>query len=132
MDISTIWRPEYSVGNQEIDDQHKYLFELWLMLDSIRNQAENRLSLEQGLLSLFDYVEIHFQREEKLLAGHPEINAHRKIHAQFVDKCREFMESFKQGDLETGTVVDFLKDWLINHIVKTDIRYFNELHGLAR
>jgi len=127
MDITTIWKPEYSVGHPEIDRQHKYLFELWIMLDSMKNQRENRLSLEQALLSLFDYVEIHFNNEEEYLATHPEIKQHQTIHADFIAQTKTFMEDFHNERLDLHTVVDFLHDWLIKHIVETDVRYFKEL-----
>ncbi len=127
MDIATIWKPEYSVGHPEIDRQHKYLFELWIMLDSMKNQQDNRLSLEQALLSLFDYVEIHFSNEEEFLATHPEIDQHKTIHADFLAQTNTFMEDFHNETLDLHTVVDFLRDWLIEHIVETDGRYFKEL-----
>ncbi len=127
MDIATIWKPEYSVGHPEIDRQHKYLFELWIMLDSMKNQPDNRLSLEQALLSLFDYVEIHFSNEEEYLATHPKIEQHKTIHADFIAQANTFMEDFHKQTLDLHTVVDFLLDWLIHHIMETDIRYFNDL-----
>ncbi|MCF6188407.1 MAG: bacteriohemerythrin [Desulfobulbaceae bacterium] len=127
MDITAIWRPEYSVGHQEIDAQHKYLFELWIMLNSIKDQQDNHLSLEQALLSLVDYVEIHFADEEKYLQAHPEFDRHRQIHAVFLAQCKTFTEQFQKGSLDTHTVVDFLRSWLIEHIVETDIRYFKEI-----
>ncbi len=130
MDITTIWKPEYSVGHPEIDRQHQYLFELWVMLDSMKNQSDNRLSLEQALLSLFDYVEIHFGNEEEILASHPTIREHKKIHAEFVGQTKQFMDDFHKNNLDLHTVVDFLLDWLIHHILETDSRYFKELQNV--
>ncbi len=127
MDINVLWKPEYSVGNEKIDGQHKYLFELLIMLDSIKNQEANRLSLEQALLSLFDYVEIHFGDEEKILAGHPDIDSHKTIHAEFIDQTQLFMKEFQKDELDIHEVIDFLRHWLIEHIVETDIRYFKDI-----
>ena len=130
MDITTIWKPEYSVGHDDIDAQHKYLFELWILLNSIKDQKENRKSLMQALLSLFDYVKIHFTREEEYLRKHPEYEDHRKVHAEFINRTQEFVDQFQKDSLDTEVVVDYLKDWLINHIVETDIRYFRELEEM--
>jgi hemerythrin len=127
MDITAIWKPEYSVGHEEIDAQHKYLFELWILLNSIKDQQDNRRSLMQGLLSLFDYVQIHFETEEKYLKNHPKFAEHRKIHAEFITKTQDFMDQFQKETLDTHTVVDYLRNWLIEHIVETDIKYFREL-----
>ena len=131
MDITAIWKPEYSVGHQEIDQQHRYLFELWTMLDSMKNQQDNRLSLEQALLSLFEYVEIHFTHEEECLNAHPKIEEHKKIHADFIRRTKLFMDQFRAERLDIHTVVDFLLNWLIEHIVETDVRYFKELKQKA-
>ena len=127
MDINALWKPEYSVGNEKIDGQHKYLFELWIMLDSIKNQEANRLSLEQALLSLFDYVEIHFADEEKILAEHPDIDSHKTIHAEFLDQTQLFMKEFQKNELDIHEVINFLRHWLTEHIVETDVRYFREI-----
>jgi len=130
MDITAIWKPEYSVGHKEIDDQHKYLFELWILLDSIKNQKDNRRSLAQALLSLFDYVGVHFENEEKYLRDHPQFVAHRKVHADFITQTQSFMDQFQKENLDTQSVVDYLRNWLIDHIVAMDIRYFNNLEKL--
>jgi hemerythrin-like metal-binding protein len=130
MDITAIWKPEYSVGHKEIDDQHKYLFELWILLDSIKNQKDNRRSLAQALLSLFDYVGVHFENEEKYLKDHPQFDAHKKVHADFITQTQSFMDQFQKENLDTQSVVDYLRNWLIDHIVAMDIRYFNDLEKL--
>jgi len=127
MDITAIWKAEYSVGHQEIDRQHKYLFELWLLIDSIKDQPENERSLEQALLSLFDYIDLHFNAEEKILRRHPKFAQHRRIHVDFINQTKVFMEQFREKSLDTHSVVDYLRSWLIEHIVNTDIRYFKEL-----
>jgi hemerythrin len=41
------------------------------------------------------------------------------------------MEEFHKENLDIHTVVDFLFDWLIHHIVETDVRYFKELEQKA-
>ncbi len=126
-DTDTIWRPEYSVGVPEIDTQHRYLFQLWQMLDSVRNQRENRQSSRQALLSLLDYIDIHFSTEESYYREHPQFTDHQRIHRAFVDKVRQFEQDLEHDRLDMGAMVDFLHDWLIDHIVNTDIRYFNDL-----
>lgn len=96
MDITAIWKPEYSVGHKDIDAQHKYLFE----------------------------------NEEKYLQYHPKFDDHRKIHANFINQTQTFMDQFQKDTLDTHTVVDYLHNWLIKHIVETDIRYFKDLKEL--
>ncbi len=125
--IDTVWKPEYSVGVEEIDAQHRYLFELWLMLDSIRDQEENRRSRRQVILSLLDYVDLHFSTEEGYYRDHPRYAEHRALHRAFVDRIRAFEQEMEEDRLNLQAMADFLRDWLIDHIVNTDIRYFNDM-----
>jgi len=37
------------------------------------------------------------------------------------------MLKFQNNSLDIHEVIDFLRNWLIDHIVKTDIRYFKEM-----
>ncbi|WP_456385370.1 bacteriohemerythrin [Desulfolithobacter sp.] len=127
MDIIEIWKPEYIIGIEEIDRQHKYLFELFILLDNIRTQPDNQLSLQQALISLQDYVEIHFSSEEKYLRHHPDFEAHRRLHESFIEKAGEFSASFEAGTLDLEQVVEYLNKWLRDHILGVDIPYFKEL-----
>ncbi len=127
MDGKTIWKPEYSVGVAEIDAQHRYLFELWQMLDSIKEEQGNLRSRRQALVSLLDYIDLHFTTEEACYREHPRYEEHRRIHRAFVDRVHEFERDMEEDHLDMPAMVDFLRDWLIDHIVNTDIRYFNDM-----
>jgi hemerythrin len=37
------------------------------------------------------------------------------------------MDEFQQNTLDIHEVTDFLRHWLAEHIVETDIRYFKEI-----
>lgn len=126
-DIDTVWKPEYSVGVEEIDAQHRYLFELWLMLDSIKDEEENLRSRQQLMLSLRDYIDLHFSTEEACYREHPRYADHRQLHRAFVDRIDAFAREMEDGRLDLHAMADFLHDWLIDHIVHTDIRFFNEM-----
>ena len=130
MDTQAItWKPEYSVGHSEIDQQHQYLFELCRSFAVISTMSENRLSMEQALLALLDYVDLHFDSEEKYYRHHPEYENHHQMHQEFIAKAREFEARFRSHDLEPAEVLNFLTQWLVNHIVHTDIRFFNDIQS---
>ncbi len=128
--IDTIWKPEYSVGVEEIDAQHRYLFELWLMLDSIRDQEDNQRSRRQAILSLLDYIDLHFTTEEGYYREHPRFAEHQGLHRAFVDRIHAFEQEMDEERLDLQAMADFLRDWLIDHIVNTDIRYFNDMNAI--
>ncbi len=127
MNRSPQWQPEYSVQNQAIDRQHQYLFELVAVLETISLQRENRLSVREALKSLFAYAELHFSTEEPYYRNHPEFHAHQQLHREFVAKTREFDQAFQRGTLDLDELIIFLYDWLVDHIVETDVRYFREM-----
>ncbi len=129
-DTETIWKPEYSVGVAEIDAQHRYLFELWHLLDSIKGQKQNRNSCRQAMLSLLDYIDLHFTTEEPYYREHPRFTDHQQVHREFVRRVREFEQDLENDRLDIQAMTDFLRTWLIDHIVNTDIRYFKDMEKI--
>ena len=69
---------------------------------------------------------MHFRDEEGIFAAsdYPSSTEHKAIHRKFVEKLDEFESQLENG---TATVsmdlLTFLKDWLIQHIAKTDPTY---------
>lgn len=59
------WKPEYSVGNAAIDDDHKALFSL---VEELSTAGPSGASMEDILSRLDDYVGYHFAREEDFMA----------------------------------------------------------------
>jgi hemerythrin len=122
--MSLIWREQLSVGNDLIDEDHKYLIE-------IINQAEhsllskNQLELKQALENLFRYSKAHFQREEKiaLAVGYPQAAelhvSHEALLARLDKVSQELKEDWSVPAVEH--FIAFLREWLINHVIKEDM-----------
>ena len=121
------WKPEYSVQNELIDYQHQYLFELCKALAKLQEQSENKLSVEQALAGLLDYIELHFREEEEFYKSHPEFSEHQKIHKDLMEKTKDFAAQFKAEKLELSALLDFVYGWIVDHITKTDIRFFHDI-----
>ena len=106
------WNDSFSVNVAEIDQQHQKL-----------------VSMINGLIS---YTATHFKTEERYFTqfGYPETDSHKKEHAAFVQKVSDFKDGFEEGKLSLSIeVMNFLSDWLQNHIKGTDKKYsqfFNE------
>ena len=61
------WLPQYEIGNEMVDREHKALFEL-VNLIIVANKRDNReRAVREGLAALHRYVDIHFKNEESLL-----------------------------------------------------------------
>jgi hemerythrin len=126
------WDVSFSVNVAEIDQQHKKLVEMVNELHNAMMQGKGRLLLGKIVDGLISYTATHFKTEEKYFEtyGYPETYIHKQEHAAFVRKVTEFREGFKKRKLTlTIEVMDFLSDWIENHIKGTDKKYsrfFNE------
>jgi len=120
------WTEEYSVNVKEIDDQHKKLF---AMIDGYY-QALGKKAKTEALAELLEglaqYAATHFSNEERYFDqfGYEHAAAHKKAHADLVAKVTDIAARARQGvtvlNVELAT---FLKDWLNNHIKRSDTKY---------
>ncbi len=120
------WKESYSVGVKEIDSQHKMLVSrLNELFEAMRNREAHEV-IADIVKGLADYVGVHFSFEESLMKkyGYPELLTHQKEHQAFAEKVGDFQVKHKAGHLMLSMeVMNFLKDWLKNHIMGTDKKY---------
>ena len=120
------WREEFSVNIAGIDQQHKKLFDYINEVHEAMRTKRTNEELGQILGKLTKYTEEHFRNEEKYFDqyDYPKAKMHIVEHQVFIDKVRDFKVDFKKGKLLLSlTIINFLKDWLINHIKGTDKAY---------
>jgi hemerythrin-like metal-binding protein len=130
------WSSDLSVNVREIDDQHKQLIKL---INDLYAAMKSGLGHEiQGKLlnGLAEYTVYHFDNEERYFDqfGYPDARNHKRMHAELKAQVVDLIGKFHSGKAALSMeLFDFLRDWLVNHITKTDRRYsrfFNE-HGLV-
>jgi hemerythrin len=127
------WKPEYSVSVSVLDTQHKKLLALAQNLHEAMSAGRGREVLGRCLNELVDYTKTHFAEEESLLARHnnPELPQHRLQHSQLIKQIADFQQQFASGNaFITIDLMDFIRNWITNHILQTDKRYadfFNKL-----
>jgi len=120
------WGPKYFIGLKEIDDQHKVLVDLINEVYRNYGKGSNKKTTIKVLEELVNYTVFHFGNEENYFKkfGYKDVANHVSQHNAFVDKIKKISTEFKNGDASISIdLVDFLKDWLINHILKTDTKY---------
>lgn len=118
------WRPQLSVANDLIDSDHQYLIE-------IINKAEGCLMSKRGselhlvLDALAHYGQSHFDREELVAkaVGFPGVAQLHASHAQLLQKLQDFKNSLADSwtDESATEFTHFLRDWLVNHVIKEDM-----------
>lgn len=123
--ISTVieWTPALSTGVALLDEHHKAIFQ-WLAELESATIDERTLFGVYAITRLKHYMREHFAAEEALMkaAGYPDLTAHMAEHAEFRAKLAELQLKSIGRDISIDTV-RFLRDWLTNHISKTDMAY---------
>jgi hemerythrin-like metal-binding protein len=125
------WNSKYSVGVKTLDSQHTVLFGLLNDLHAamLKGQAQ---SLTGPLLrKLLDYTNTHFSTEEKMLAdaGYPGLADHKVKHRALIQKVEGYSVRFEKGEITLNLhLMNFLRDWLTEHIQRTDREYSAWLH----
>ena len=113
-------------GIKIIDEQHQLLISLVNDFEKVISSDIGEAYIEKVLQELINYISYHFKAEEELMArnNYPDFSNHKKTHDDLVKKAIGFHERFKKGEqnLEKDIML-FLKDWVINHITKTDMEY---------
>lgn len=120
------WDDSFLVGVEAFDNDHKYLVKLINNLHSGLMAGFGVSEMTFILDDLVRYTNVHFKREEDLMKKHayPDYEEHRDAHADLVRKVVDFQAQLKSGKkVFSVELMSFLKDWLLNHILKTDKRY---------
>lgn len=125
IDVAFAWRPDLSVGFDEIDSQHKELFARVNKLLEAASQGKGKEEVGKTIEYLGQYVVSHFGMEERHMTRgqYPELPSHKAQHVQFTSDFSALKKKFEaEGPSSQLTILIQRQvcDWLINHIGKTD------------
>jgi hemerythrin len=129
------WREDYSVHIPQIDVQHQQLVAIINELHAAMLQGTANAALGRILDELVRYAQSHFAYEEAMLQqrGYSSLTVHRAEHQKLTQQVAELQERFRAGKLTLSVqVMQFLKEWLANHILTRDMQYAKELAPPAR
>jgi hemerythrin len=117
------WRDEYLVGIAPIDAEHQYLFKLINNFHDEHVGGGKSQEVLQVLNRLVAYAEEHFQHEEALMQsiGYPGLARQQELHEKLFSSIFTLNEKLSQSSIKVDSeTLRFLKDWLVEHIVKED------------
>ena len=117
---------EYLVGIKEIDNQHKGLVIIINELFTYMTAGKAKEKLDDIFDHLTDYTKKHFSTEEIVLQryAYPELDQHKEEHLKFIKKLEDLKSDFESNKITVSLeVLNFLKDWLLNHILVSDKKY---------
>jgi hemerythrin-like metal-binding protein len=85
-------------------------------------RGEGRTAIGAVLDELIKYTAFHFEFEEKMMeaAGYADFVRHATEHKKLVADVLAHKARFERGDTLSADLLSFIRDWLMNHILKTD------------
>ena len=118
---------KYLVGVSIIDDEHKRLFEIIKEANDVMHNdfLYDKFDQISNLLGeLVEYTKVHFADEEKYMESinYEGLEDQKRAHSMFVEKIENINlddVDENQDEYLTG-LLNFLLDWLANHILKAD------------
>ncbi len=108
------------------DQQHQKLVALINDLHQAMKSGKGKEVIFQILSELVAYTDYHFKTEEDYFRkyAYPEALAHQKEHQELTETALALKSKVEKGEsVITIEVMNFLKNWLNNHILKTDKKY---------
>ena len=126
------WKEDFSVKVRQFDDQHRKLIELVNKLHDAMRQGKGAQVLNDVLSSLAAYTQTHFSDEERVMLQnrYPGFSDHKRSHDQLVARVRDFQREVEAGNATVSLgLMNFLKDWLLQHIQGVDRKYGPYLNG---
>lgn len=129
------WSDELSVGVEQIDSQHKELIRIANGLINAVTLGRERKTLDNVLKKLREYTVFHFNSEEELMeiTHFPKRNEHVADHVRLKRNVKDYQRQlYKQENLTPDAVLEFMKGWLLSHLLTYDrelARFIHERKG---
>lgn len=120
------WNKNYSVGVEQLDQQHSGLFDLANELYTAMLNGQSHALTGEMLDKLVNYTEQHFAAEEALMeaTNYPRLDAHRAAHRCLTEQVNEYRAQFERGEgVANLPLLYFFNNWLSKHILKEDKDY---------
>lgn len=120
------WTEKFSVGNKEIDDQHKKWIEIYNTAHEKMMSSDETLFRSSGVDALAEmkaYSEYHFSFEENLMEsiGFDQLDSHKLLHNVFREKIDKIILDTHQGiHVLNSEIIKTVENWLVNHILTED------------
>ncbi len=122
------WTDSFSVGVEEMDNQHKKLIGMINRLIEEQHVLTEPVTIAELLTEMTDYALVHFRAEEYLMAEYGYELKDRQVqsHEAFITTTQKFMSATEVGpNILSKALLEYLKSWLTRHILDEDMQYKN-------
>ena len=132
--MAALWKEEYKVGIDKIDEQHRQLFDKIEQLLEIAKSGDKRSNQQKCMEIidfLVDYTVFHFNTEEALQRERKYVSyaQHVKIHTELKNTVQAYKELLGK-DFTAKTLKSFIGTmlaWLVNHVCVCDRKILKNL-----
>ncbi len=117
------WQTDYQVGVAEIDNQHRRLVEMVNSLHEAMRSGPGKTLVPRILDELVEYTVSHFSTEERFMqeTRYPEYPLYKRQHEELTRQVLQIKAEIDRGSpVNTIEVMNFLKVWLVHHILASD------------
>ena len=125
-----MWNESLLTGHDAIDADHRQIVDL---IDELRryflveDPGESAIAIIDRLVT---YTQIHFAREEGLMASCPDYanaESHKAGHRNFIDAMNKYVSIYEISGELSADMPAFLHRWWVNHINGTDRKFMDFL-----
>lgn len=117
------WADEFCTGLAKVDQEHMRLVEIINELHDAMLERRANEAIREIVDEMAEYAASHFSTEERLMLRHnyPRYRQHRLQHDVFTNKVIDLQKRLDEKMLVLSLeVITFLRDWLANHILRSD------------
>ncbi len=132
------WKPEMSVGDEIIDEQHRQLLKhINDLLQAVREGWGEKI-IGETMVFLEGYIIGHFEYEEYYMQhhGYPDLEHHRRLHREFTDRYRKFKLKLYDQNVSTASLAEEINDyigrWWVEHIGCEDKKYYEYIKNKSQ
>ena len=127
------WKEEYKLNIENIDKEHKTLFELGNDLLNRIYVDKDQIEIKRSIDELIEHTKTHFANEEILMKqkNYYGINKHLAEHENLIRSIeKKYDKIIKAEDIEEkAKFLTFIIEWIIRHIIDEDRKFGKFYHG---
>ncbi len=129
------WRPQLSIGHPELDADHRYLMLLINTVELVLRFPEKPQDVLLAFDELARYAREHFEREERVQISchYVGYDRHKAEHRELLQSLAALRVRVEQAiarsaeepaalTSQSAEITAFLRHWLIDHVMKADMK----------
>ncbi len=124
-----LWSKDFLFDIPSIDEQHKKIIDYINTLIDYNNNDISSNNIADIFDELLSYSYSHYEYEETLLKelkySETDLKQHKAIHLAFKDIITELVvKSINRNNYDVAEeVLNFMRDWWVDHIINEDMKY---------